>query len=180
LVKQEKVIDVQPKNLICNFRAPNLQQYQRWKAYVQWAKDNGMDVCHLTLSLIDSFMKGTEGAAEVRNGKQVVNIQQNNVFQYQVYRPRREPYDLSCVKSEYQKTISSVIFETYVLNKARELTREFSYRDFLELKHDAFRRIVLRLRRKGKIVANPQRTLPRFYFLAERITEYSHEGRTIQ
>lgn len=180
MVDSQPVCDSKHKNLICNFRAPNLQHYQRWKTYVQWAKDNGMDVCHVTLSLIDSFMKGTEGAAEARNGKQVINIQQNNVFQYQVSRPRREPYDLSCVKREYQKTISSVIFEAYVLNKARELTREFSYRDFLELKHDAFRRIVLRLRRKGKIVANPQRTLPRFYFLAERVNEYSREERTIQ
>jgi hypothetical protein len=156
-------------DLICNFRAPNLAEFQRWKEYVQWAKDNGTDVCHLTLSLTDSF-----------NGKQVVNIQQNNVFQYQVSKPRREPYDLSCVKKEYQKTISSALFEAYVLNKARDLTREFSYRDFLEIKHDAFRRIILRLRRKGKIGANPQRTLPRFYFLAERVNEYSREGRTIQ
>lgn len=59
----EAVSIVQPKNLICNFRAPSLQQYQRWKAYVQWAKDNGQDVCHLTLSLTDSFMKGIEGAS---------------------------------------------------------------------------------------------------------------------
>jgi hypothetical protein len=113
-------------------------------------------------------------------GKQLINIEQNNVFQYQVSKPRQEPYDLGCVKREYQKTISSVLFEAYVLNKARDLTREFSYRDFLEIKHDAFRRIILRLRRKGKIVANPQRTLPRFYFLAERVSEYSREGRTIQ
>ena len=90
----------------------------------------------------DSFTQGIEGAAEVRNGKQVVNIQQNNVFQYQVSKPRREPYDLSCVKKEYQKTISSVLFEAYVLNKARGLKREFSYREFLEIKHDAFRRIL--------------------------------------
>ena len=48
MVEEQAVLDVQPKNLICNFRAPNLQQYQRWKAYVQWAKDNGMDVCHVT------------------------------------------------------------------------------------------------------------------------------------
>ena len=139
-----------------------------------------MDVCHLTLSLTDSFMKGIGGAAQVRDGGQVVNIQQNNVLQYQVSKPRREPYELSCVRSEFQRTISSVLFEAYVLNKARELTREFSYRDFLELKHDAFRRIVLRLRRKGKIVANPQRTMPRFYFLAERVTEYPYDRRTIQ
>jgi hypothetical protein len=180
VVEEQVVSDVQPKNLICNFRAPNLQEYQRWKAYVQWAKDNGMDVCHVTLSLIDAFMKGTEGTVQVCTGKQVINIQQNNVFQYQVSKPRREPYDLSCVRREYQKTFSSVLFEAYVLNKARDLTREFSYRDFLELRHDAFRRIVMRLRRKGKIVANPQRTVPQFYFLAERLNEYAHEGRTTQ
>ena len=170
----------QPKNLICNFRAPNLEQYQRWKAYVKWAKDNGHDVCHLTLSLTDAFLKGIEGYAQVRNGQQVVNIQQNNVFQYQVSKPRREPYDLSCVRKKFQRTFSSVLFEAYVLNKARELTREFSYRDFLELKHDSFRRIVLRLKRKGKIVANPQRTVPQFYFLAERLSEYWHDRETIQ
>jgi hypothetical protein len=125
-------------------------------------------------------MKGIEGAAEIRNGKQVVNIQQNNVFQYQVSKPRREPYDLSYTKKEYQKTISSVLFEAYVLNKARDLTREFSYRDFLEIKNDAFRRIILSLRRKSKIVANPQHTLPRFYFLAKRVSEYSRDRETIQ
>jgi hypothetical protein len=178
MAKDRAVSVVQPKNLICNFRAPNMQQFQRWKAYVQWAKDNGMDVCHLTLSLTDSFMKGIEGAAQVRNGRQVVNIQQNNVFQYQVSKPRREPFSLDCVRPEFRRTFSSVLFEAYVLNKARDLTREFSYRDFLELKHAAFRRIILRLRRKGKIVANPQRTIPRFYFLAERINEYTHKGGT--
>lgn len=178
MVTDQEVSVVQPKNLICNFRAPNLEEYQRWKVYVQWAKDNGMDVCHLTLSLTDAFMKGIEGTTQVRNGKQVVNIQQNNVFQYQVPKPRREPYDLSCVRRKFQKTFSGVLFEAYVLNKARDLTREFSYRDFLELKHDAFRRIALRLRRKGKIVANPQRTVPRFYFLAERVGEYLPDGGT--
>ena len=107
-----------------------------------------MDMCHLTLNLTDSFMKGIEGTAQVRNERQVVNIQQNNVFQYQVSKPRREPYSLSCVRKEVQKTISSALFEAYVLNKARDLTREFSYRDFLELKHDAFRTQLLRNSRK--------------------------------
>jgi hypothetical protein len=180
LVEEQVVSDIQPKNFICNFRAPNLQEYKRWKAYVQWAKDNGMDVCRVTLNLIDAFMKGTEDTVEVRTGKQIINIQQNNVFQYQVSKPRREPYDLSCVKREYQKTFSSLLFDAYVLNKGRELTREFSYRDFLELKHDAFRRIILRLRRKGKIVVNPQRTVPRFYFLAEHVSEHSPDNGTTQ
>ncbi len=88
-----------------------MRHYQRWKEYVKWAKDNGMDVCHITLSLVDAFMKGTEGAAEVRSAKQVINIQQTNVFQYQVGKPRREPYDLSCVKKEYQRTFSSILLE---------------------------------------------------------------------
>jgi hypothetical protein len=61
MVETQAVLDAQPKNLICNFRAPNLAEFQRWKVYVQWAKDNGMDVCHLTLSLTDFFMKGIEG-----------------------------------------------------------------------------------------------------------------------
>ena len=161
----------QPKNLICNFRAPNLKEFQRWKAYVQWAKDNGMDVCHLTLSLTDAFMKGIEGAALVQTGKQVVNIQQNNVFQYQVQKPRREPFSLECVREEYQRTLSVVLFEAYVLNKARDMTREFSYLDFLELKHDAFRKIILRLKHRGRIFANPHKTHPQFYCLAERVPE---------
>ena len=142
-----------------------------WKAYVQWAKDNGMDVCHLTLSLTDAFMKGVEGAAQVQTGKQVVNIQQNNVFQYQVQKPRREPYSLECVREEYQRTLSVVLFEAYVLNKARDMTREFSYLDFLELKRDAFRRIVLHLKHEGRIFANPHRTHPQFYLLAEKLCE---------
>lgn len=81
-----------------------MQKYQRWKAYVQWAKDNGRDVCHFTLSLTDTLMKGTESTAKVRNGKQVVNIQPNNILQYQVSKPRREPYDVTYAKREYQKT----------------------------------------------------------------------------
>ena len=64
MVGGQVVSEVQSKNLICNFRAPNLRNFQRWKKYVQWAKDNGMDVCHVTLSLIDAFMKGTEEAAQ--------------------------------------------------------------------------------------------------------------------
>jgi hypothetical protein len=180
LTEAQPVCDAPPKNFICNFRAPNLQQYQRWKAYVQWAKDNGLDVCHLTLSLTDAFMKGNEAAALVNTGKQVINIQKNNVFQYQVQKPRRQPYSLDCVKPEYQRTFSSVLFEAYVLNRAREITREFIYRDFLELKHEAFRRIVLRLRQKGKVIANPQKTHPQFYFLTERLDEEMPGWKTLQ
>jgi hypothetical protein len=157
------------KNLICNFRAPNEQLFQRWKAYGEWVKENGLDICRVTLGLADSFMKGIEETTTIKSTSQVINIQQNNQFLYQVSKPRREPYNLICVKSEFRRTFSSVLFEAYVMEKAREINREFSYRDFLELKHDAFRRIVLRLKRKGKVMANPLRTVPRFYMLAERL-----------
>jgi hypothetical protein len=177
---EQAKLDLQPKNLICNFRAPNMDEFIRWKAYVQWAKDNGMDVCHLTLSLTGSFMKGIEGAAQVRNSGQVVNIQQNNTFQYQVQKPRREPYSLECIKPEYQRTLTSILFECYVLEHAREINGEFSYLDFLGLKHDAFRRIVLRLKRKGKVLANPHSTHPQFYFLAEKLAEEMPGWKTLQ
>jgi len=157
-----------------------MDEFQKWKKYVQWAKDNGMDVCHLTLSLTDSFMKGTEGAAQVRNAGQVVNIQQVNTFQYQVQKPRREPYSLDCVKPEYVRTLSSTLFEAYVLNKARDINRDFSYMDFLELKHDAFRRIMVRLKRKGKVIANPQSTRPQFYFLTEKLQQENSGWNTLQ
>lgn len=167
------------KNLICNFRAPSEEQFFKWKEYVAWCQANGRDVCYLTLSLAESFMLGVKGATAIRDPNQTINIQMNNTFTYQVARPRREPYDLSCVKPEYRKTFASVCLDGYVLNKARDLNREFSFRDFLELRHDAFRRIVRRLVRKGKLVANPQRTVPRFYFLPELIGDYSPSpGRT--
>jgi len=48
-------------------------------------------------------------------------------------------------------------FEAYVLHKAGEMRREFCFRDFLELEQAAFHRILRRLRRKGRLMANPQR-----------------------
>ena len=169
LADTQATLDSVPKNLICNFRAPDLEKYMRWKQYVQWAKDNGLDVCHLTLALVESFLNGVGEASEIRTGKQTITIYQQNVFQYQVKKPRREPYDLSCVKPEFRRTFSSLLFEAYVLQKASELNRPFCFRDFLELKHDAFRRIILRLKRKGKIIPFPQRTCPRFYILTSKL-----------
>ena len=162
-------LENQQKNLICNFRAPSEKEYGEWQEYKEYVKGQGLDVCRVTIGLTNGFMAGVKGATEVYGKQQIVNIQQNNQFLYQVKQPHREPYSLNCVKPEFRRTFSSILFEAYVLNKAREIDREFSFRDFLELKHDAFRRIVIRLKRKGKIMANPQRTIPRFYILAERI-----------
>lgn len=147
-----------------------------WKSYVQMVKDEGLDVCRVTLGLTRAFK---EGKATIQAYDHVYNIQMNNQFLYQVQKPKREPYTLTCVKPEFRRTFSSILFEAYVLDKARALSREFSFRDFLELKHDAFRRIVLRLKRKGKVVANPLRTVPRFYILADRLGDYGLDGGTL-
>jgi len=171
-----------PKNLICNFRAPTLDDYLEWRDYVKVVKDQGLDVCRVTLSLTRAFKEGLKNglkSVQIQGNQQVINISMQNSFVYQVTKPRREPYDLSCVKPEFRKTFSSLLYEAYVLNKARELNHAFCFRDFLELKPDAFRRIVRRLKRKGKILPFPQRTCPQFYFLAEALeVNRQNEGQT--
>lgn len=173
-----------PKNLICNFRAPDLTQYELWQRFKEWCKANGQDVCRITLDQVAVFMaaiEGSKGSSSVGSSSspkpivtakgQVIVIQQQNSFVYSVEKPRREPYSVSCVKPEFQRTISSVLFDGYVENKARRLGGEFSFRDFMELKYDSFRRIVVRLKRKGVIIAHPQRSIPQIFILAENLAE---------
>lgn len=167
---------LQSKNLICNFRAPSLKEYNEWKSYVAYVKDQGLDVCRVTIGLANAFMAGTDGATKALGKSQNVQIQMNNNFLYQVQKPRREPHSLNSIKSEYRRTFSSILFEAYVMDKARSLNREFSFRDFLEMKRQSFHRIVRRLKRKGRVMANPQRTIPRFYFLTEKLNQYPEKN----
>lgn len=164
------------KNLICNFRAPNLEFYGIWQEFKQWCKDNGLDVCRVTLSNIASFMKAVESIPDpeqmITAKGQVNIIQQQNTFVYPVGKPRREPIRLNCSKPEFSGTISRAAFEAYVMEKARDLKRSFCFRDFAELNHNSFRKIILRLKKKGKIIPLPLRTNPRFYILAERLPDY--------
>ena len=156
--------------MICNFRAPDQEHYNDWKKYTAYVKDHGLDVCRVTTGLTNAFM--SVDTTKISSTQQIVNISMDNKFLYQVSKPRRIPYSLDCVKKEFVRTISSVLFENYVLQKAGELKSSFCFRDFLELKHTAFRRIVIRLKRKGKIIPHPIRTNPRFYILANRIKDY--------
>lgn len=172
----------QPKNLICNFRAPDVEHYELWQHFKEWCKDNGLDICRVTLDNVAAFMKSVEGFSGLKgvsNPKQlttakgqVIIIQQQNSFVYSVEKPRREPIFMNWAKPKFARTISSIAAEAYVMEKARHLNRSFSYRDFLELEHNSFRKIVLRLKKKGKIIALPQRTNPRYYVLAERLKNY--------
>ena len=170
---------VQPKNLLCNFRAPDVDHYELWQRFKKWCKDNGQDVCRVTLDQIAAFMAGVDGANQAGSGSspvvtssgQVINIMQQNTFVYQVSKPRREPFDLSCVKPEFRRSISSLAQDAYVMDRARRLGGEFSFHDFRELEYDLFRRIVVRLRRKGRIITYPQRSVPQIYIVSENLTE---------
>ncbi len=151
-----------------------------WQNYKQFIKDQGLDVCFVTLCLAESFMKNGKESSEFKHiGAQVSMIMHNN-FAYQVQRPRQEPFALSCVKPEFRRTFSSILFQAYVLQKASKLGREFSYLDFLELEHDAFRRIIMRLKRKGEILTSPVRTVPQFYYLASSLQERAQGERTTE
>jgi hypothetical protein len=167
------VAEERRQNLICNFRAPTLQDYEKHKAFVQQVKHDGLDACRVLLGFEDAYLaskKGQPGNSQFQTPNGITNIVMNNTFQYQVLKPRREPYSLDCVKPEFRRTFSSILFEAYVLEKASHIGMEFSFRDFLELDHSSFRRIVARLRKKGKVVANPSRTNPRFYYLTSKLT----------
>jgi len=148
--------------------------FEVWQRFKWWCSDHDQDICHTTLELIENWMKSVEGIPSkttIAAPGQIINLQQqitNNNY-YQVQKPRREPYSLDCVKPKFRRTFTSGLFEAYVLHKAGRIRMEFSYRDFFELEHSSFRRIVTRLKRKGLVVANPLRTNPRFYILAEQL-----------
>lgn len=163
------------KNLICNFRAPSEQHFNDWKEFVAWCQEHGRDVCHLTLSLAKTFMLGVNGSASttIKEPQQTINLQMNNTFTYAVQKPRREPFSLNCIKSEYRRSFSSILYESYVTDKARRINGEISFRDFLEMDDRAFHRIMRRLIRKGVFVANPRRSIPRTYILCEKLPDYN-------
>lgn len=178
LTREAPVQETKKKDLICNFRAPDLAHYELWQRFKRWCQDHGLDVCRVALSQIDAFMQAVEAPSKEAKVKlttalgQLIDIEQHNTFIYSVEKPRRVPIALDCAKPEFQRTITSRASEAYVLEKARELKRSFSYRDFLELGHVSFRKIVMRLKTRGKIVALPQRSNPRYYVLAENLQDY--------
>jgi hypothetical protein len=154
--------------LICNFRAPNYEHKQLWVRFKQHVWDQGLDVCNVVLSLVKAYL---DGSSQVNSAFSVQNIQMNNTFLYQVQKPRREPESI-CAKTGFSRTIRRMALDALVMEKARELNRPFSYRDFLYLSHDLFRKSVMRLKAQEKIVALEPRTIPRFYCIAERKSDY--------
>jgi hypothetical protein len=163
------------QNLICNFRAPNPEYHQIWLDYKEAARSLGLDICYLTLTLCQAWLKaikGKEEATRLSTATQIINVQMQNTFVYSVQKPRREPPELICSRKKYSRTITSRAFQAYVMEKSRDLQRSFSFRDFLELGHSLFRKCVLELKKRGKILPLQPRTNPRFYILREWIPDY--------
>lgn len=159
------------KSLVWSIRAPSQDKRDLLGKFTEAVKLDGLDVCRVVIGFAEAYLearaRNNKGARlETLNG--VTNIIQHNLFTYEVSRPRREPFTLDCIKPEYRKTLASVVFDYYVLARARDLNREFSFRDFLELDYGHFRRVMARLKRKGKILRIPERTIPAFYILNER------------
>jgi len=163
------------RNYICNFRAPDLEHYQTWLDFKHAVLDRDLDICYVTLSLCQAWLKGVDGATttiQIATPTQIINLQQQNTFVYSVQKPRREPPELICPRKEYTRTLRSLAFQAYVMEKARDLQRSFSFCDFPELGHNFFRKCVLRLRERKKIVPLEPRSNPRFYILREWISAY--------
>jgi len=97
----------------------------------------------------------------------VVNLKQQNTFVYSEVKPRRKPNIESYIKNIFVTGLSRAMAEAYVLQKAQQLYLEgqetFCFKDFGELKHVKFRKIVQRLKKKQEITPKEPRTCPRFY-----------------
>jgi hypothetical protein len=105
------------KQFICNFRAPDKEHYQRWQKLKRQVKKQGLDNCHVLFSLIDAWLRGHSVIACTN---QHVNLTQNNYFNYNVQKPRREPH-LLCSRKGNKRTINSVYVQDHIMEKAREL-----------------------------------------------------------
>jgi hypothetical protein len=159
------------RNLCCSFRAPNEEWFQAWLEFKQVTKSQGLDICYVLLNLCRVWTKAQrakEANCQIKTTSQVVTIYQTNTFNYNVRKPRRERFRVDCSARLSRCTLCSQAFQAYILEKARDLGTSFCFRDFLEINHDLFRKLVLELKKRHKIYALRPRTNPRFFILSER------------
>jgi len=157
-------------NFHCNFRAPTNEWFQVWLELKNQTKALGLDICFVVLSLCRVWLesqKEIESINQINASKQIIYITQKNTFNYNVQRPRRDKVQANCSKSGRKCTLCSKAFEAYIIVVARELNREFCFRDFPEIGHDFFRKLILNLRLKGEVMGMKPRALPQFYVLPE-------------
>jgi len=165
------------QNFLCNFRAPNDEWYQIWIDFKKQVKAQGSDICYVTLSLCRSWLRSLEAStnsiiSQANTPMQIVNLQQQNTFVYSVQIPRRTPFEIICPRKMPIRTLWSRAFQAYIVEKARDLDRSFSFFDYPELGHDFFRKCILKLKERDKAVPLRPRTNPRYYVLKDWISKY--------
>jgi hypothetical protein len=171
-----KIMVKRRENFHCNFRAPDQEWFDIWREFKNRTKDLGLDICFVALNLCRAWLdsqREADSALTLNSIKQIVYLNQTNTFNYNVGRPRRERQQQDCSKNYNKCTLCSRAFSAYVLVTAQELDREFCFRDFSEINHDYFRKIILRLRLRGKVLAMKPRALPEFYILPEWKDRYA-------
>jgi hypothetical protein len=157
-------------NYICNIRAPDQEWYQVWLDFKEETKSLGLDNCFVALTLFKAWLKArkdTISVSQINTASQIILIYQTNEFNYNVNKPRRERFQLDCSQNLSKCTICSKAFQAYIIEKVRELKRSFSFKDFPEINHDLFRKLILELKKLGKVLPLKDRTNPRFFILAE-------------
>lgn len=164
------------KQQICNFRAQTADDWQDWKWFVDYCRTHGITTCRPLIAFIRAFRTGMEGLArakpEVFNAFPViVQLKQQNTFVYSVEKPRRTPDLSSYLRNNFvTATTGRRMAEAYVLEKAQWLftrgQKTFCFRDYMELKHGTFRKLVLSLKKRDELIPLDPRTCPRFYMLS--------------
>ena len=157
-------------NFHCNFRAPNKDWFLIWLELKETTKARGLDICFVVLSLCGAWLealKKGQSSCQINADSQIIFLNQTNTFNYNVQKPRRERFQKDCSKNLQKCTICSMAFRAYILEKARDLDRAFSFMDFTEINHDLFRKMILELKKRQKILALEPRTNPQFYILPE-------------
>ena len=157
-------------NYICNIRAPDQEWYQVWLDFKEETKSLGLDNCFVALTLFKAWVKArkdTISVSQINTASQIILIYQTNAFNYNVEKPRREGFLMDCSPNLPKCTICSKAFQAYIIEEARELGRSFSFKDFPEINHELFRKLILELKKRGKVLPLKARTNPRFFILAE-------------
>ena len=158
------------ENYICNIRAPDKEWFQVWLDFKEETRNLGLDNCFIALTLFKAWLKArknTFSVSQINTASQIILIYQTNAFNYNVGKPRRERFQLNCSQNLSKCAICSKAFQAYIIEKARELNISFSFKDYPEINHDLFRKLILELKKAGKILPLKSRTNPRFFILTE-------------
>ena len=167
---------------ICNFRAQTLDDWKDWRWFVDWCSKRGLTTCRPLIAFIRSFRRSMEGLEKglTEKGKRellnafplIIALEQQNTFVYSVEKFRRTPKPELFLKDTFRTgTIRTRMALSYVLEKARYMYRNgqrtFCFRDFAEIKHGHFRKLVAKLIKSNELLAVDPRSCPRFYMLLQ-------------